>query len=92
MNQTFIKVKVINLERAKVYLKGERMSKRKDEFECLLSMQDLGKYVGKWIAIVDEKVVSTGNAGKEVFKEARQKHPASTPLILKVPSSTVMLL
>jgi len=65
---------------------------KKDEFECLLSMRDLGKYVGRWIAIVDEKIVSVGDAGKEVFKEARRKYPESTPLVLKVPSSTVMLL
>ncbi len=68
------------------------MPKRKDAFECLLSMGDLGKYVDKWIAIVDDEIVSIGNTGKEVFKQAREKHPERTPLILKVPSNTVMLL
>ena len=68
------------------------MSEKKDEFECLLSMPDLGKYVGKWIAIVDDEVVSTGESGKEVFKEARQRRPKETPLLLKVPSSAIMLL
>lgn len=68
------------------------MSKKKSEFECLLSMRNLGEYVGKWIAIVDEKIVSTGDVGKEVFKEAKQKYPERIPLIMKVPSNTVMLL
>jgi len=68
------------------------MPERKDEFECLLSMKDLGKYIGKWIAIVDEEIVSTGKAGKDVFNEAKEKHPGSIPLVLKVPSSTVMLM
>lgn len=68
------------------------MPKKKDEFECLLSMRDLGNYVGRWIAIVDDEVVSTGESGKKVFMEARKKHPKNTPLLLKVPSSAVMLL
>lgn len=68
------------------------MSKTKGEFECLMTMRDLGKYVGKWIAIVDEQIVSIGDAGKEVFKEAKRKHPKKTPFVLKVPSSSVMLL
>jgi len=55
-------------------------------------MRDLGKYVDKWIAIVDDEIISIGNTGKEVFKQARQKYPEKTPLVLKVPSSTVMLL
>lgn len=68
------------------------MPKKKDAFECLLSMPDLGKYVGKWIGIVDSTVVSSGNVGKEVFAEAKEKCPGSTPLLLKVPTNTVMLL
>ena len=68
------------------------MPKRKDEFECLLSMPDLGNYVDKWIAIVDDKIVFTADAGKTVFKKAREKYPTKTPLILKVPSNANMLL
>jgi len=63
-----------------------------NSFESLLSMKDLGKYVNKWIAIVDEKIVSIGDRGKDVFREAREKYPDKTPLIFKVPSDTVMLL
>lgn len=68
------------------------MKKTKGPYECLLSMQDLGKYVDKWIAIVDDEIVSIGKTGKEVFKRAREKHPQKSPLILKVPSQAVMLL
>jgi hypothetical protein len=68
------------------------MKKKTDEFNCLLSMPDLGKYVGKWIVIVDNKIVSTGTVGKKVFAEAKQKYPDSKPLLMKVPSETVMLL
>lgn len=68
------------------------MPKTKGELECLLSMHDLGRYVGKWIAVVDGKVVSTADSGKEVLKESKEKFPEGTPLILKVPSHSVMLL
>lgn len=95
-NQTFTKLKLLKL---RLLMQnsidtggGQLMSRTKDEFECLMSMPDLGKYAGKWIAVVDGKVVSKGHAGKEVFKEAKQKYPDKTPLIMKVPSSTVMLL
>jgi len=65
---------------------------RKSEFECLLSMPDLGKYVGKWIAVVDENIVASGDFGKQVFEKAKKEHPESEPLIMKVPASMVMLL
>ena len=67
------------------------MPKRKGGFACLESLPDLGKYVGKWIGIVDNAVVSSGRSGKEVFAEAKDKFPESTPLLLKVPDSTVMM-
>ena len=68
------------------------MNKRKDEFECLLSIRDLGKYVGSWIVIVNQQIVSAGPVGKEVLKEARKKCPQSAPLLVEVSSDSVMLL
>jgi len=74
-------------------LVGENMPKtRKSEFECLLSMRDLGKYVGKWIAVVDKNIVVSGDHGKEVFEKAQKECPGREPLIMKVPVSMVMLL
>jgi len=64
----------------------------KSEFQCLMSMPDLGDYVGKWIAIVGDKVVASGKDGKAVFEEAKKKYPKREPLIMKVPSDRVMLL
>jgi hypothetical protein len=55
-------------------------------------MPNLGKYVGKWIAIVGDEVVSTGSDAKNVFDEAKKKYPQKEPLILKVPKDAVMLL
>lgn len=64
----------------------------KNEFQCLMSMPNLGDYFGKWIAIVEDKVVASGDNGKIVFKEAKTKCPNKEPLILKVPADEVMLL
>jgi hypothetical protein len=55
-------------------------------------MPNLGDYFGKWIAIVEDKVVASGDNGKIVFKEAKTKCPNKEPLILKVPADEVMLL
>jgi hypothetical protein len=68
------------------------MTNKKDEFECLLSMPDLGNYVGKWIVIVNNAIISTGTVAKEVFAEAKRKCPDSKPLLLKVPQESAMLL
>ena len=54
-------------------------------------MPDLGKYVGKWIAVIGDEIIA-GDVGKEVFKKAKQKYPDREPLIMKVPSNVVMLM
>jgi hypothetical protein len=64
----------------------------KNEFQCLMSMPNLGDYLGKWIAIVGDKVIASGEDGKAVFKEAKTKFPRKEPLVLKVPADQVMLL
>jgi len=85
------KIKLNNRKDQIKLIRGRRMP-AKNEFQCLLSMPDLGKYVGKWIAIVGGEVVSTGSDAKNVFEEAKKKYPQKEPLILKVPKDTVMLL
>ena len=62
------------------------------ELEMIMSMTDLSKYVGKWIALVDSEIVSIGESGKTVFSEAKAKHPSKEPFIMKVPKHEVMLM
>ena len=64
----------------------------RNEFQCLMSMPNLGDYIGKWIAVVGDAIVASGDDGKVVFKEAQSKCPNKEPLILKVPADRVMLL
>lgn len=63
----------------------------KSEFDYLMSV-DIGKHVGKWIAVVGNEIVTVGDSGKEVFEKAKEKYPGKTPFIMKVPSDEVMLL
>jgi len=54
-----------------------------DEYEWYLK-NDLSKYGGKWVAILDRKVVASGkNAGK-LLEDFKKKHPNKTPLITKI--------
>lgn len=65
----------------------------KSEYEYILSASDqLGEHLGEWIAIVGEEIVSTGNNAKKVYQKAKEKHADKTPLIMKIPKETVMLL
>lgn len=63
------------------------------EFEYLQSIGDeLGKYVGRWIAIVNDEVVAVGDSAKDVFMVAKKKYPDKEPMILKLPADRVILL
>ena len=46
--------------------------------------QDLSKYSGKWLAIINKKVVANGKKLSTVIKEANTKHPNKKPLITKI--------
>ena len=62
------------------------------EFEYVMAMSDLGRYVDKWIAVVDNHVVAKGINAKKVFNKAKKLHPARELFIMKVPANRVMLL
>ena len=52
---------------------------------------DLSHFIGKWIAICNEKIVSSGNNPKHVFQEAKKKCPHERPLLAKVPEKETMI-
>ncbi|MDI6735934.1 MAG: DUF5678 domain-containing protein [bacterium] len=53
---------------------------------------DTNKYAGKWIAIVNQKVVSTGEDAKKVYQEAKGKYPKEKPSLAKVPTKDTLIL
>ena len=43
------------------------------------------KYAGKYIAVVDQKLVAVGGSGKEVEDKALTIQPQKMPSVLRVP-------
>lgn len=48
-------------------------------------------YIGEWVAICNEEIVSHGKDIKIVYKEAKKKYPKKTPFITKIPSRQAMI-
>jgi hypothetical protein len=53
---------------------------------------DASKYAGKWIAIVDQKVIVEGEDAKRVYNEAKEKFPQKKPSLAKVPMKDTLVL
>lgn len=57
-----------------------------------LSEEDISKYAGEWIAIVDNKIVSHGKSFRDVFAEAKKNYPGKRPLFGKLPENSLTVL
>jgi hypothetical protein len=53
---------------------------------------DLGPYMGEWVAICDDEIVSHRPTFKEAFDEAKRLCPNKRPLFTKVPTGEAMIL
>ncbi len=53
---------------------------------------DLSEYAGKWIAIVDGKVVASGDRADIVMREAEKKYPNKEITLAKVPTDDILVL
>ena len=49
-------------------------------------------YAGKWIGIVDQKIVASGDDAEKVYRAAKRRFPAKKPSIAKVPSKDILVL
>jgi hypothetical protein len=49
-------------------------------------------YEGEYVAVVGAKVVAHGHHGKEVYDQARRRHPQSRILLCQVPAKEAMVL
>jgi len=68
-------------------------TRRKRAVDLLASLESqLGRYVGKWIVVVDGEVVAVADTAEEAYTQARQAYPDQELFIMKVPSKAVMLL
>ncbi len=59
------------------------MSSRESEF--LMSMEDMEQYKGKWIAILDDKVIAADEILSKAYSEAIQNSKGRTPLFEYIP-------
>lgn len=50
------------------------------------------KYEGKWVAIVDQKVVGMGKDAKEAYAKAKKNYPDKEPLMEFVPRRELLVL
>jgi hypothetical protein len=55
------------------------------ESQFLMSMKNKDEYRGKWIAILDNKIIAEGKDLQQVYKEAMEKSKVRTPLFKQVP-------
>lgn len=53
--------------------------------------QDLSSYAGKWVAIINRKVVASGKDPAVVVKEVKQNYPSKTPLLTKIRNKLAVL-
>lgn len=62
-----------------------------DNFDYFVK-EDLSSFVGKWIAILDNKVVASGNSFKEVAELVDEKFKGKKPLLARVPEKIAQVL
>ncbi len=53
---------------------------------------DLSEYAGKWVAIVDGKVVASGDRADEVYDEAKRRFSDKEVMLAKVPTDDTLIL
>lgn len=52
---------------------------------------DIDPYIGQWVAICNQQIVSHGNDVREVFREAKEQFPRKQPLMVRVPDKETMI-
>ena len=51
----------------------------------VLESEDFTQYQGKWVAILDKKVIASGKTMSEVYDEVSKTDLVRTPLFQKIP-------
>ena len=69
------------------WLYANRMSKNSEFY----MNADLSPYIGNWIAICNNSIVSEGDDAKRVFSDAQSKYPGKEILLTKVPDGSKMI-
>lgn len=51
----------------------------------------LERFAGKWVAVLDGKVIAHGTDARKVYDEALKKSNGREPLLFRVPSEDIMV-
>ncbi|MFH1895346.1 MAG: DUF5678 domain-containing protein [archaeon] len=65
---------------------------KKDKDLDFLFKNDLSKYSGKWVAISNRKIVSSGRNIKNTMTQARKKSRSKETLYAKIPAKNQSLI
>ncbi len=57
-----------------------------ENFDSMIC-ENTEKYSGKWVAILNKRIVAVGNSFREVFNFVKKKYPNDRPLIGRIPES-----
>jgi len=61
------------------------------EFE-FYSVTDMSEYAGKWVAILGNEVIASGDDLKRVYEEAKKKAGNKEPLFTRIPKEQETLI
>ncbi len=54
--------------------------------------QDLGVYAGKWVIIVNKKIVDSGDNLKCLMEDVKNKYPNDEPFVVRAPTGRALIL
>jgi len=64
------------------------------DWDLVTNMPNAKKYIGKYVSVVEGKIVAIGDSGREVYLKAlkKRKDPKSIPLVIRLPEGGHTLL
>jgi hypothetical protein len=69
------------------------MATVQEEYDWLVAHhEEAEKHPGRWIAILDGRIMADGKSFREAHRKATRKHKSSVPLVLYVPKKNEELL
>ena len=60
-------------------------------FDTLIN-SNTSRFEGKWIAIVNQKIVKSGDDAKKLFEEVKKERPKDIIMIVKIPPKKILIL
>ena len=64
------------------------------DWDLIENIPDAKRYVGKYVSVVEGKIIAIGDSGREVYLKAlkKRKDPKSIPFVIRIPEGGPTLL